>query len=521
MKGGEALADNSNQGTGFGSTLLRTEDWLTVWIGFAIVVLVLAGLRLQEPRFKWSTDGEFFSSVKTAGPEIESLEHRAGERGETALAAKWTALKAAAASGDRGAVTGSAGELEKVSKAVGDESLRKASAKLAKDIAGRGAETADRVFSAANLTNSLIMGVMMLAMTLLAGHLLSNGVRELLAGFPAVFAIAWLSLILAGNATIHYYGIEYVFWCLILGLAVSNLLGVPGWLRPAIRTEFFIKTGLVLLGCRVLFGDIMKAGIYGILQAVMVVFVVWYACYWLSKKLRVDDDMSAMLASAVSICGVSAAIATAGAIKGDPKKLSYVTSITLICAVPMLILQPLAAKTFGMPDLVAGAWLGGTLDTTASVVAAGALISESALKAGVIVKMSQNVLIGVVAFILSVVWTYKKNALEGGERPGAVEIWNRFPKFVLGFMITSLVFSFVLSPAAVGSAKGTLRSFETLWFALAFTSIGLETHFGDLAKLGSGRPALAFLSAQALNLLWTLLLAYLFFGGVLFDLPRL
>ena len=114
------------------------------------------------------------------------------------------------------------------------------------------------------------------------------------------------------------------------------------------------------------------------------------------------------LSSAVSICGVSAAIATSGAIKGDPKKLSYTTSIVLICAVPMLVLQPLIAKWVGMPDVVAGAWLGGTLDTSGSVVAAGALISEAAMKVGVIVKMSQNVLIGVAAFILAVVWTFKK-----------------------------------------------------------------------------------------------------------------
>src|SRR5512141_494354 len=127
----------------------------------------------------------------------------------------------------------------------------------------------------------------------------------------------------------------------------------------------------------------------------------------MSRKLKVDDEFAVMLSSAVSICGVSAAIATCGAIEGDKKQLSYVTSLVLIVAVPMMVLMPWAAKYFGMPDLVAGAWLGGTLDTSGSVVAAGALISEAAMKTGVIVKMSQNVLIGVAAFILSVVWTLR------------------------------------------------------------------------------------------------------------------
>ncbi|HRT71133.1 MAG TPA: putative sulfate exporter family transporter [Syntrophales bacterium] len=502
-------------------TLFKTEDWLTVWIGFLIILFVLAGLRFMEPKFRWITDVEFFTYISTVAPELARLDEAAREKNETVLANKLSALKAAAAKEDRKGIVDAARELETISKTVENESLKKSVAKLAKDISGTGGRTVDRIFSADNLTSSLIMAVVILAMTLIALQLMGNGTRLVLAGFPVVFAIAWTSLLLAGNHTVYYYGIEYVFWCLILGLFVSNVTGTPAWLKPAVRTEFYIKTGLVILGCRVLFGDIMKAGIYGIVQAVLVVIVVWYACYWLAKKLNVDDDMAAMLSSAVSICGVSAAIATAGAIKGDPKKLSYVTSITLLCAVPMLILQPFIAKTFSIPDLVSGAWLGGTLDTTASVVAAGALLSETAMKIGVIVKMSQNVLIGVVAFILSVIWTIKKKEIEGGGRPSAVEIWNRFPKFVLGFMISSVVFSFVLSPTTVASAKGVLRSFETMWFALAFTCIGLETHFGDLTKLGSGRPALAFLAAQGFNIFWTLILAYLFFGGIIFAIPKL
>src|ERR1700754_3752329 len=135
----------------------------------------------------------------------------------------------------------------------------------------------------------------------------------------------------------------------------------------------------------------------GILQALVVVLSVWAFAFWLAKRLRVDDEFATMLASAVSICGVSAAIATCGAIQGDRKKLSYVTSLVLIVAIPMIVLQPWIIRKFHIPDVVGGAWLGGTLDTTGSVVAAGALISDAALKAGTIVKFSQNVLIGLVA----------------------------------------------------------------------------------------------------------------------------
>jgi len=166
---------------------------------------------------------------------------------------------------------------------------------------------------------------------------------------------------------------------------------------------------------------------------------------------------------------------------------------------------------------VGGAWLGGTLDTSGSVVAAAELISESALKAGVIVKFSQNVLIGLAAFVLSVWWTMRRR--EGAERPSARVIWERFPKFVLGFLVASLVFSFLLSEATVADTKGILTSLRTLWFALAFASIGLETRFADLVTAEGGRPALAFVLAQTFNVAWTLLLAYLLFGGVLFSVP--
>jgi uncharacterized membrane protein YadS len=151
------------------------------------------------------------------------------------------------------------------------------------------------------------------------------------------------------------------------------------------------------------------------------------------------------------------------------------------------------------------------------MVAAGEMIRETAMKAGVIVKMSQNVLIGFVAFILAVVWTFKKT--EGGtdgEKPTLMEIWRRFPKFVLGFIIASLVFSFLIPPGLIAETKGVLGGLRTWWFALAFTCIGLETNMKDLTRLDGGRPAAAFLTAQAFNVFWTLLLALLIFGAFSF-----
>jgi uncharacterized membrane protein YadS len=206
----------------------------------------------------------------------------------------------------------------------------------------------------------------------------------------------------------------------------------------------------------------------------------------------VDDEFAIILASAVSICGVSAAIVASGVIKGDKKKLSYITTLVLLVAIPILILQPWIIKKSGMPEIVGGAWLGGTLDTTASVTAASQLVGPIALKAGVIIKFSQNVLIGLAAFLIAGWWALKKDKKENTEKPGLKVVWERFPKFVLGFIAASLIFSFLIPSETTKQVSGFLNSLRTLWFALAFISIGLEAKFSDLVKLQGGRPAIAF-----------------------------
>lgn len=365
------------------------------------------------------------------------------------------------------------------------------------------------------------IGVVFAASFITAGRIDGAPVYTRLAGFGAVFALAIVSLVMAGNKGISQYGIEYVVFSLLLGLSWSNVTRLPVWIAPALRSEFFIKTGLVILGTSVLFTDILQAGIPGILQAVAVVGVVWFFSLWLSRRLKVDDEFGVILASAVSICGVSAAIVAAGAIQGDKKKLSYVTTLVLLVAVPMLILQPWIIKVLNIPELVGGAWLGGTLDTTASVTAAAQLVGPIAVKAGAIVKFSQNVLIGVAAFLIAGWWNLRKNNAPGTEtpRPGIGVVWERFPKFVLGFIAASLIFSFLIPGETVRQVSGFLNGLRTLWFALAFVSIGLEARFIDLAATQEGRPALVFLGAQFFNVFWTLLWSYLLFGGILFAAP--
>ncbi len=165
-------------------------------------------------------------------------------------------------------------------------------------------------------------------------------VGKFMAGFPIVFILSALAYFVSENDIVKYYGLEVVFWALIFGLLISNITGVPDWLKATIKTEYFIKIGLVLLGAEVLFGTIAKVGAFGMVQSVLVIVAGLLLYLWFARKMGLDDEFAAILGTAVSICGVSAAIAAGGAVKGDSKKVSHTISLVLLCAIPMLILSP-------------------------------------------------------------------------------------------------------------------------------------------------------------------------------------
>jgi uncharacterized membrane protein YadS len=369
----------------------------------------------------------------------------------------------------------------------------------------------------------LLIGLLALAAIGMWG--MNENVKSFAAGFPIIFFLAFLSFLIAGQETIgKEYGLEFALWALLLGLLVSNTVGTPRWLQAAARGELFIKIGLVLLGAEILFNKILAAGAYGMLQAVIVVLLVFYFCYlFATRVLKIDRQFACILSTGVSICGVSAAIAAGGAVKGDPKYVSYTISLVLLLAMPMLVFMPLIARAMGMPDAVAGAWLGGTIDTTPAVVAAGALYSNRAMVFASIVKMSQNVLIGVWAFALALYFATKVERKSGEANPRLIEIWYRFPKFILGFIASSFVVSLFLVPVlgatSVDAIVGVTGGLRAWWFAMAFVSIGLGTNFVELMKIGKGRPFVAFSIAQIFNVFLTLLMAYLIFGGVIFTPP--
>jgi len=375
------------------------------------------------------------------------------------------------------------------------------------------ADLTGKIFSGSNFTKIAVQFLVVFAFAVLGSWITHKSIKSTIAAFPIVYLLTVIALLLAGNKEIKGLNLEAVIFSLTIGLVVSNTITLPAWFRSALSTELFVKIGLVLLGTSVIFTDILKAGSLGLIQALVVVVSVWYFAYWLCKKLKIDHELTMMIASAVSICGVSAAIATAGAIKGDTKKLSYVISLVLITAIPMMIFMPIIANHYDFSEEVTGAWLGGSIDTTGAVVASGTLVGDTALKISTIVKFSQNVLLGLAAFAISIYWTYTNQTDKDGpvSKPTLGVIWERFPKFVIGFVAASVLFSFFISPTMSKEVKESLKSIQSLWFVLAFTSIGLVTKFSDIFNSASKKPLFAFLLAQSFNILLTLLISYLLF----------
>jgi uncharacterized integral membrane protein (TIGR00698 family) len=375
------------------------------------------------------------------------------------------------------------------------------------------ADLTSSVLFPSNLEYIGLQFILVIIIAALGAFLTGKSVKSAVITFPSVYILTMVALVLAGNSQVKALNLEAVIFSLAIGLAISNFFTLPEWFKSSLSTELFVKIGLVLLGTSVIFSDVLKAGSLGLIQALVVVLSVWYFAFWLCKKLKIDDELTMMISSAVSICGVSAAIATSGAIKGDSKKLSYVISMVLITAIPMMIFMPYIAAYFHFPQAVTGAWLGGSIDTTGAVVASGSLVGEEALKISTIVKFSQNVLLGIAAFAISIYWTYTQNPAgkDKETKPTLKVIWERFPKFVIGFIAASLLFSFFITPEVNAEVKGSLKNLQGLWFVLAFTSIGLETNFADLFGKNSKKPFYAFLIAQGFNIIVTLIIAFILF----------
>jgi len=302
---------------------------------------------------------------------------------------------------------------------------------------------------------------------------------------------------------VTFPNIEYVLWAIVIGLIIANTTGIPRIFQPGVATyEFWLKAGIVLLGSRFLLGDVLHLGGISLLLVAFAITLSFTFMHFIGRAFKLKPKLTSLLAIGSSICGVSAIIAAKPAIDADDEDASYAIAAILALGAISLFTFPLIGHSLHLSDKAYGLWAGLAVDNTAEATAAGALYSDAAGKVAVLAKTSRNALIGFVVLGYALYWSSRGEARAIGNK--AAFLWRKFPKFVLGFLLISLL-------ATVGFfAKPQLASLANLsrWaFLLTFAGVGLRTSLRELGKQG-WRPFVVGAIGEVFIALVTLGLVY-------------
>ena len=351
--------------------------------------------------------------------------------------------------------------------------------------------------------------------------------------FALVFVLSLLLYALGQWSEAARYNLEPPLVALLLGLLIANSAGTPRWLQPALRVEFYVKTGIVLLGASLPLTLILWAGSVAIVQAAIVSLVTFGTIYFAATRLGLDRRLAATLGTGGAVCGVSGAIAAGGAVGARKEDVSIAISLVIFWAIVTIFLLPLAARGLQLPTGVAGAWIGTSEFADAAGLAAAQTYggyagqvpgitgsADAAVHAFTLMKViGRDVWIGVWAFVLSIIAATRWESTGIESRAGAAQIWQRFPKFVLGFLVASLIITVVSSGYSYADYKKVLQpalvaplQVLRVWaFTFTFLSIGLTTRFRELFS-GGPRPFYAFTAGVLVNIVLGFVLSTQVFG---------
>lgn len=274
--------------------------------------------------------------------------------------------------------------------------------------------------------------------------------------------------------------IEYVLWAILIGLAISNTVGMPQIFRSGVATyEFWLKAGIVLLGSRFLLGDVLKLG--GVSLALVAIEITGAIAFMtlLGRAFGLRPKLTTLLAVGSAVCGVSAIIATQGAIEADDEDSSFAIAAILALGALSLFTFPLIGHALHLSDHAYGLWAGLAVDNTAEATAAGALYSDAAGKLAVLAKTTRNAMIGFVVLAYAIYWASRGQAKTVGNK--AAFLWQKFPKFVLGFLLISILATYHFFTKDQTTALANLSRWA---FLLTFAGVGLRTNFREMRKQG-------------------------------------
>lgn len=359
----------------------------------------------------------------------------------------------------------------------------------------------------ANAGNLFLLWLVFTVLFSIAVKLLGHKVGEFIGGFTILFIASIVIYILGTSKFSNHYNLEAPLWALIIGMLVANVFKLPKWFDTSLRTEFYVKTGIVLLGATLPFTKIIQAGPMAFMQATIIAVSTFLTIYFVGTRLlKLDKRFATTLAAGGSICGVSASIAIGSAVKADKKHVSVSISLVVVWAIVMVILLPFAIRALGIGDGAGGAWIGTSEFADAAGMAAAASISEQAIRTFTLMKVvGRDMFIGIWCFIMALISVTKWEKGESGQKPQAGEIWYRFPKFVIGFFIGSILLTLVIASSSAQTAAsvnanviGPITILRSWAFIFTFLCIGLTTRFRELTSVG-WKPFLAFTAGVIVN----------------------
>jgi uncharacterized membrane protein YadS len=386
---------------------------------------------------------------------------------------------------------------------------------------------------AANIDRYVAQFIAWLAVFSLALGALGYKAREFIPAFILLYLSSVVIFAIGQWDQASTYNLEPPLVALAVGLVLSNLVGLPKWLDAGFRVEFYIKVGIVLLGATLPFTLILWAGPVAILQASVVSIATFLVIYWVAIRLKLDPRFAATLGAGGAVCGVSAAIAVAGAVGAKKEHASIAIATVILWAIVMIFVLPLVSRALHLPAGVGGAWIGTSEFADAAGFAAAqaygdyasqgvvAGTADQSIWAFTLMKVvGRDVWIGIWAFVLAIVATTRWERAETGRRPSPAEIWWRFPKFVLGFLIASLIATAASGDLGLADFNKTvnpgfvapIKDLRTWSFIFCFFSIGLTTRVRELATGGS-KPFLAFTSGVAVNVVLGFILSVIVFAS--------
>ena len=365
--------------------------------------------------------------------------------------------------------------------------------------------------------------------------------REFVPSFAFLYVFSVVIFALGQWSQANCYNLEPPLVALLLGLLISNLVGLPRWMDAGFRVEFYVKTGVVLLGATLPFALIVWAGPVAILQASIVSIVTFLVIFAVARRLGLDRRLAATLGAGGAVCGVSASIAIAGAVGAKKGDAPIAISVVILWAIVMIFFLPFASRALQLPTGVAGAWIGTSEFADAAGFAAAqtyggfagqvpgiAGTADQAVWSFTLMKVvGRDVWIGVWALALAIISTTHWELAESGRKPEIAEIWWRFPKFVVGFVVASLFVTWAArgnsladyNKLVVPTFVGPIKDLRTWAFIFCFLSIGLTTRFRDLAGAGV-RPFAAFSVGVVVNVALGFLLSVFVFASHWANLAR-